>query len=122
MTLTVTTVEDLAVRDARTLPELVDKLQVVNPTLAAALVGKSLAASRTPWGTLLLPVVAYVAARFGLGWTPDVDALVAGVAVLIGSYAMRVVTSAPITGLFHRKLVVVSSTAAAVSPGDGATS
>ncbi len=97
---TLKTAETAAVREAKDLPDLIRKLEAVNPALAAQFVGKSLAASRTPWGTLLLPVVAYLAARYGLGWTPDIDALVAGVAVLVGSYAMRFMTSTPITSLF----------------------
>ncbi len=114
--ITVATAEDVAVREAKSLPDLVDKLQVVNPTLAQQFVGKSLAASKTPWGTLLLPVVAYAAARYGLGWGPDVDALVAGVAVLVGSYAMRAVTSIPITGLFHAKALPPAVAASAPIP------
>ena len=107
--MTVTAAENAAVREARDLPDLIDRLKVVSPPLAAQFVGKSLAASRTPWGTLLLPVVTYLAARYGLGWTPDVDALVAGVAVLVGSYAMRAAPRVPITGLFHRACVVVET-------------
>ena len=99
--LTVTAAENAAVREARDLPDLIRKLEAVNPVLASQFVGKSLAASKTPWGTLLLPVVTYLAARYGLGWTPDIDALVAGVAVLVGSYAMRIVTATPITSLFR---------------------
>ena len=109
-----TKAENAAVREAKDLPDLLRRLEAVNPALAAQLVGKSLAASRTPWGTLLLPVVAYLAARYGLGWTPDIDALVAGIAVLIGSYAMRCVTSTPITSLFHRPRALVPTTPPAV--------
>lgn len=115
--ISVSTAENAAIREARDLPDLIDRLQVASPTLAAQFVGKSLAASRTPWGTLLLPVVAYLAARYGLGWTPDVDALVAGVAVLVGSYAMRAATRVPITGLFRRASVVVETVPPAVPVG-----
>lgn len=102
----VTAAENAAVREARDLPDLIRRLEVANPVLAAQFVGKSLAASRTPWGTLLLPVVAYLAARYGLGWPPDIDALMAGVAVLIGSYVMRFMTSTPITSLFRQRRVI----------------
>lgn len=112
--ISVTTAENAAVREAKDLPDLIHRLEVVNPPLAAQFVGKSLAASRTPWGTLLLPVVAYLAARYGLGWTPDIDALVAGVAVLVGSYAMRFLTTTPITSLFRRKGVTAPTLPAAV--------
>lgn len=112
--ITITTAENAAVREAKDLPDLIRRLEAVNPLLAAQFVGKSLAASRTPWGTLLLPVVAYLAARYGLGWTPDIDAVVAGVAVLVGSYAMRYVTSTPITSLFRRRRVTVPTLPAAV--------
>ncbi len=103
---TVTSAENAAVRAATDVPGLVSNLQMIDSPLAAQLTGKALVASKTPWGTLLLPLVAYLAARYGLGWTPDVDALVAGVAVLVASYLMRLLTSVPITGLFRRAAVL----------------
>ena len=113
----ITAAENAAVREARDLPDLIRRLEVANPALAAQFVGKSLAASKTPWGTLLLPVVAYLAARYGFGWTPDIDALVAGVAVLVGSYAMRCLTATPITSLFRRRRVMAPAPA---TPGTAA--
>ena len=109
--------ENAAIREARDLPDLIKRLEVASPALAAQFVGKSLAASRTPWGTLLLPVVAYVATRYGLGWTPDVDALVAGITVLIGSYAIRTATRVPITGLFRPAPVVAETVPPVTKPG-----
>ncbi len=121
-TITATSAENAAVRAARDLPDLIDRLESASPALAAQLVGKSLAASRTPWGTLLLPVVAYLATRYGLGWTPDIDALVAGVAVLVGSYAMRAATRVPITGVFRRATVVVETVPPVAKPDPAAGS
>ncbi len=120
--ITVTPAENAAIREARDLPDLINRLESASPALAAQLVGKSLAASRTPWGTLLLPVVAYLATRYGLGWTPDIDALVAGVAVLVGSYAIRAATRVPITGVFRRATVVVETVPPVAKPGVAAGS
>ena len=105
-----TALENMAVRDARDLPDLVGKLAAIDSPLAAQLAGKALVASRTPWGTLLVPVVAWLALRYGLGWTPELDTAVAGVLVLLCSYLMRLLTSAPITGLFHASAVSLAAT------------
>jgi hypothetical protein len=91
---------DAAVAEAKSLPELVAKLREADPTLAQALQGKALIASRSPWGTLAVSVLAFLAARLGLGWDTDTCTLIAGVGVIAGGYLMRAVTAAPIRGLF----------------------
>lgn len=88
---------DSAVAAAQNLPDLVANLEAVDPTLAEQLTAKPLLASRTPWGTLLCAVVAWVSARYGIGLDPNATALVAGMGVLAGSYAMRYVTRRPVT-------------------------
>ena len=90
-----------AVADAQSLPDLITKTQAIDPALAKSLEGKSLLASKSPWGTILLAIIGWLVSRYGLGWPPDVQALVSGACVLAGSYAMRYVTSARITGLFR---------------------
>lgn len=92
---------DEAVAAAKDVPDLVDKLKLADPALAAQIEGKALLASKTPWGTLACAVAAYASGRWGLGWDASTDALVAGGALVLGSYAMRYVTSAPISGLFR---------------------
>ena len=88
---------DSAVAAAQSLPDLVGKLETVAPALAEQLTSKPLLASRTPWGTLLGAGVAWASARYGLGLDPNATALVAGMGVLAGSYAMRYVTRRPVT-------------------------
>ena len=102
-TITDTPAVNAAIKDAQSLPALVATLQTVDPAMAQQIEGKALLASKTPWGTLLTAAVAYVAARYGLGFDQTTDALIAGVGVLVGSYAMRAVTSSPISGWFTKK-------------------
>lgn len=64
--------------------------------------GKALIASKTPWGVLASYAVGFLAARYGLGLDDASTQVVAGGAVLAGSYAMRYITSSPITGLLSR--------------------
>ena len=104
--ITIATAEAAAIRTAAALPSLLVTATATDPAPVASVTGKALIASRTPWGTILLPVVVYVAGRYGFGWSTDIDTLVAGAAVLVGSYAMRAITSLPISGLFHKKPVV----------------
>src|SRR5581483_899173 len=93
-------VVNAAVADAKSLPELVTKLNTVDPALAQSIEGKALVASRTPWGVVIGFGVAWAASKYGLGWDADLCALVSGVAVLAAGYVMRLVTAGPIRGWF----------------------
>ncbi len=92
---------DEAVAAAKDVPDLVAKLKLADPALAAQIEGKALLRSKTPWGTLACAVVAYASTRWGLGWDPSTDALIAGCGLVLGSYAMRAITSVPISGLLR---------------------
>lgn len=91
-----------AVAAAKDLPDLIAKAKVVDPDLAAAITGKALIASKTPWGTLLTTGAAYLSAKYGLGWDESTDELVALGGLVIGSYLMRYVSPARITSLFKK--------------------
>lgn len=93
---------DNAVAAAKDLPDLVSKAQAIDPSLAAALEGKALIASKTPWGTLLAGAIAYFAAKQGFGWDETLCDLLAGAGVLLGSYLMRFISPARITGLLKK--------------------
>ena len=93
------TVRDQVIADAKSLPDLIAKAQTVDPALAEQLTAKSLAASKTPWGTLASGIIGWLVAHYGLGWDSATCDLVAGGAVLLGSYAMRYVTKSPIGGI-----------------------
>jgi hypothetical protein len=93
---------DAAIRAAQSLPELVENLRAVDPALAQQITGKTLIASKSPWGTFAVAAVAYLSSKYGLGWSEGVDELVAGGGILLGAYLMRLVTSAPIAGIFRR--------------------
>ena len=97
------TVRDQLVKNAQSLPSLIAAAQTADPALAEALTPKALAASKSPWGTLIVGAVAWASAHYGFGWDDTTCTLVSGVGVLIGSYAMRAITMSPIGGFFHAK-------------------
>ena len=86
---------------ARLLPAGLAQLEQLDPQLAARLESKPLVASRSPWGTLVAAAVGYFSTRYGLGLDDHTVEVVAGVSLLVGGYAMRVVTSRPIGGLLR---------------------
>lgn len=81
---------------------VVQTAESVVETVAPGTVGKALVASRTPWGVLAAYAVSFLGARYGLGLDDASTGVVAGGAVLAGSYAMRYITSSPITGFLSR--------------------
>lgn len=97
-----TDTRDRLIADAKSLPDLVAKAQRFDPALAQQLTGKVLLASKTPWGVLVSGAVGWAVSRYGLGWDGATTDLVAGAAVVLGAYAMRKISSGPITGLFRR--------------------
>lgn len=110
------TTRNALIEDAKGLPDLIEKAKVADPQLADFLLGKSLIASKTPWGVLAGSGIGFLATHYGLAcaansvatncWTPEDINLAGGFAAMagafIGSYIMRYVTSAPISGLFSR--------------------
>lgn len=93
------TLGDMAVAQAKSIPDLIAKAKVLDPGLAAALTPKALIASKSPAGTLLAGGLAFVAGRYGLGWDEVTCDMLAGLAVLLGGYVMRYVTKSPIGGV-----------------------
>lgn len=77
------------------LPDIIKEVETIDPALAP----KALLASRTPWGTLAVTALGWLLAKYGLHWDSNVVDLVAGGSVLLGSFGMRYITSAPIKGL-----------------------
>lgn len=115
-----TTPADQVVAVAKDLPDLISKASTFDPALAAKFTGQSLAASRTPWGTLAGGIVGWLVAREGLGWDQATCDFVAGACVFLASYAMRYITANPITGIFRKatvaEAVATASPAQAVTP------
>ena len=105
-----------AVAAAKDLPDLVNKLQVVDPALAQQIEGKALAASTTPIGTFLVPALVWLAARYGLGWDATMCSWIAGGLVLIGTYVMRYITTSPIAGIFSKAATPAQQAAVAKTP------
>jgi hypothetical protein len=69
--------------------------------------GQALLASKSPWGTLISAVIAWAVARYGFNLDQVSCNLLAGAAVVLGSYAMRLIEKRPITGIFHAKPLTV---------------
>lgn len=104
--ITATPMVNAAVSTAKDLPDLVDKLNRIDPAMAQQITGKALIASKTPWGVVAAGAVAYISSRYGLGWSENVTDLVAGGFVLVASYGMRYLSSHPITSLFKRSTAI----------------
>lgn len=111
MPIVTTAAVDNAVASARSLPDLVNKVAIIDPSLADALSSKALIASKTPWGTLAGGIIMWGAAKFALGWSPEFCTLVGGAGVLIASYAMRTISSSRIGGVFSARPAASTSSA-----------
>lgn len=98
-----TSLVDIAVSDARSLTDLIEKFKAIDPDLATQLTGKALIASKTPWGVLGAAVLGWLVSRYGLGWSEATTSLIDGLIVLGASYGMRYITTAPITSLVSSK-------------------
>jgi hypothetical protein len=98
MPITVSNATNAAVKAAQDVPDLLNKLNAVDPGLAQQLNGKGLLASRTAWGAVLVPVITYLAGKY-FGWSSDTTLDVLGVLMAVGGVAARLVTKAPIAGL-----------------------
>ena len=126
-----------AVKAAQNLPDLVAKVQTLDPAFADAITGKALAASKSPWGTLLCSAVAWLAAKYGLTctaaaaaatscWSADTVNLVGGLAAMggavVGAYIMRAFTRGPITGVVKAAPPATTATLASIGVTVAATS
>lgn len=90
---------DIAIQDAKNLPDLIAKLEKIDPALAQQFSGKALLASRSPWGVLISAILGWLVTHYGLGWSDDTVAIVDGLIILASSYGMRYITRAPITSV-----------------------
>lgn len=102
MAITASPALNKAVAAAQDVPTLVAEFAAVDPAVAQQIEGKALLASKTPWGTLAVALVAWGAAKYGLGWDTNTDALVGGAGLVLGSYVMRAITNSPISGMFSK--------------------
>lgn len=94
-----------AVAAAKDLPGLVAALQTASPQLAQQIEGKPLALSKSMYGNILLPVVTYLAGRYGLGWDESTCALVTGFVLAACAVGFRLITTSPISGLLTKGTV-----------------
>jgi len=87
------------VRYAASFSDLVRNWERVDPDLAEALKGKPLILSKTPWGVIVCYILGLALGHFGIEMSDAGTQVLAGVFVLIGSYAMRYITTARINGI-----------------------
>lgn len=90
---------DRIIADAKSLPDLVSRATAADPQLAQSLTAKALVQSKTVWGTAAMMVLSWAVGRYGLGWSPDFCALVAGLLTMGATAALRAVTRSPIGGI-----------------------
>jgi hypothetical protein len=86
---------------------MTDLIPTPAPEQWEVLTGKALLASKSPWGTIAGGLVGWLAAHYGLGWDQTTCNLIAGGGVILASYAMRWLTTQPITGIFTAKPLLV---------------
>lgn len=100
-------ITNVVIAAAQDVPQLVAGLETVDPAMADAIKGKALLASKTPWGVLLAGVASWAVSHYGLGWNATTTDMMAGAGVLLGSYLMRYISPARITGIFSAPAVPV---------------
>jgi hypothetical protein len=87
------------IENARSLPHLISMAREASPSFAAQLQPKALVASKTVWGTILLPLLTFVSAKYGLGWDDDTCTTIAGLVVAGCAVVFRWMTKGPIGGV-----------------------
>jgi hypothetical protein len=95
-----TTIRDSIVKDAQSLPDLIERAESVDPALAKSLSEKSLVGSKSVWAPAATWVVTWGASHFGLGWDQNTCALVASLLAWVAVIGARYVTRSPIGGVF----------------------
>jgi hypothetical protein len=95
----VTPLRNNLIRQARSVPDLIQKAERVDPDFATLLAGKALVSTRSPAGVAIAAVVTWAAGKYGLGWDASTVDTVTLVVLVVAAYAMRLITYAPISGI-----------------------
>ena len=104
------TITDQAVADAKSMPELISKLSILDPAIAQQFQGKALVASKTVWGQLIGMGVSWVVTKYGLGWDDQTSALVTGGIEMLLAIGFRYITTTPIGGVLKVSTPAVAKT------------
>lgn len=94
---------DVSVSNARSFDELIGYWEEVAPDLAEAVEGKALIAAKSPWGVLIAYIVGLLVTKYGFKASPETVQVFTGIFVLVGGFAMRMITKTPITGIVKAK-------------------
>jgi hypothetical protein len=87
---------DRLVASAKSMAELMAAAKAADPALAAQLTPKILVLTRSPPGVLLVGVLTWAGAKYGLQLDPALVDALAAAGVLIGGYAFRYLTAGPV--------------------------
>ena len=86
---------DKIISDAKNLPDLLAKTQAADPDLYAKLTGATSTGLKAPGGSLVVLLVTWAAARYGLAWPPEVCMLVAGAIASAGWWVIHKIAGIP---------------------------
>lgn len=96
-------VQDLVVKNARSLPDLVASAKISSPELYDQLSGKPIAQSKTIWGMVVTLGLVYVLRQWGLQYDQATLDIASGCIIMAVTAVCRFVTASPITSwLRHR--------------------
>jgi hypothetical protein len=109
-----TRVMDFVVKQAQSVPGLINSLKAVDPEAAQQLITKPLFKSRTPPVTVAVTVITWLSAKYGFGWDANTDYVVAMVVLAVVSYIMRSITTQATAGLVKTPPMVPPNTVPAV--------
>ena len=107
---------NFVVRQAQSVPDLINGIKKADPEAALQLTTKPLAFSRTPPFTVGVVLFTWMSTKYGFGWDADTVNVVTLVALTVISYVMRSITTQATAGVFKTPPMVPPNT---VPPIDG---
>lgn len=95
-------IQDVVVRQANSLPDLIARAQQSAPELADQLTGKPIAQSKTVWGMLVTLGLVYLLRHWGLQYDENTLDIISGCIVMGATTLLRYISESPITSWFRR--------------------
>ena len=65
---------------------IITTVQETDPVLVKALLGNATSVTKTQLGTVIIGVVTYISARYGLGWDSDTVTIVSAAIAVVGGF------------------------------------
>lgn len=79
-------VRDQIIKEAASLPELLNKAKTFDQPLYDRIMGQATTTAASPIGALVGAVIGHLVTGYGLGWTPEVVNLATSGFLLVGGY------------------------------------